>query len=48
VFLYRAIWRHEDAGKAYESVSRVWVPEGPWKRLIAAELKRHGVAFEPM
>lgn len=48
VFLYRTIWRHEDPAKAYESVSRVWVPEGPWKRLITQELKDHQVRFEPM
>ena len=48
VFLYRAIWRHEDPAKAYESVTRVWVPEGSWKRLIADELKDHGIRFEPM
>jgi len=48
VFMYRTIWRHEDPATAYEAVTRVWVPEGPWKRLISQELKAHEIRFEPM
>lgn len=46
-FLYRVIVGHEKAELAYESVAKVWSPEGPWKRLIVSQLRRAGVAFEP-
>lgn len=47
VFLYRTIKLKQDPHKAYESVSRIWVPEGPWKTLIQSQLKKHGVNFDP-
>jgi len=47
VFLYRAIVEKQDPARAYEAVARVWSPEGPWKTLIAAELRKNGIAFEP-
>ncbi|HUG23388.1 protein tyrosine phosphatase family protein [Piscinibacter sp.] len=47
VFLYRTIVKKEDPDAAYDSVRRVWTPEGPWKRLIETQLRRHGIAFEP-
>jgi len=47
VFLYRVIAKKEDPQRAYESVARVWVPEGPWMRLIKAQLRKNGIAFEP-
>jgi protein tyrosine phosphatase (PTP) superfamily phosphohydrolase (DUF442 family) len=47
VFLYRAIVEKQDPARAYEAVARVWSPEGPWKSLIATELRKNGVAFEP-
>ena len=46
-FLYRVIVGGENPERAYESVARVWSPEGPWKRLIVAELRKAGIAFEP-
>ena len=46
-FLYRVIVGHEKAELAYESVAKVWSPEGPWKRLIVSQLRMAGVAFEP-
>jgi protein tyrosine phosphatase (PTP) superfamily phosphohydrolase (DUF442 family) len=46
-FLYRVIVGHEPPGQAYESVARVWSPEGPWKRLIVSQLRKAGIAFEP-
>lgn len=46
-FLYRAIVLKEDPQRAYEAVSRVWVPTGPWRRLIETELRLHQVAFDP-
>lgn len=46
VFLYRTIVLKEPPRPAYEAVSRVWVPEGPWRRLIESQLRKHKVAFE--
>lgn len=46
-FLYRVIVGREKPEQAYESVARVWSPEGPWKRLITTQLKKAGIAFEP-
>ena len=46
-FLYRVIVGHEDPEKAYESVARVWSPEGPWKALIIGQLRKANIAFEP-
>lgn len=47
VFLYRVIVGRESAELAYESVARVWSPTGPWKSLVVAMLRKHGVAFDP-
>lgn len=46
-FLYRVIVGGEAPGNAYESVARVWSPQGPWKKLIVSELRKAGIAFEP-
>jgi protein tyrosine phosphatase (PTP) superfamily phosphohydrolase (DUF442 family) len=46
VFLYRAIVLKEDPRVAYEALSGVWVPHGPWRRLIEEELRKHNVTFE--
>jgi protein tyrosine phosphatase (PTP) superfamily phosphohydrolase (DUF442 family) len=46
VFLYRAIVLKEDPRLAYEAVSKVWSPEGPWRRLIESQLHKHNVAFD--
>jgi protein tyrosine phosphatase (PTP) superfamily phosphohydrolase (DUF442 family) len=46
VFLYRAIVLKEDPRVAYEALSGVWVPHGPWRQLIEEELRRHKVTFE--
>ncbi len=47
VFLYRVIIGKESPEVAYESVARIWSPEGPWKRLLVSELRKHGSSFEP-
>jgi len=47
VFLYRAIVAKEDPRVAYEAVSKVWTPEGPWKRLVQDLLRKHKIDFEP-
>jgi protein tyrosine phosphatase (PTP) superfamily phosphohydrolase (DUF442 family) len=46
-FLYRVIVGHEPPEQAYQSVARIWSPEGPWKRLLASQLRKAGIAFEP-
>ena len=46
VFLYRAIVLKEDPKRAYDAVEKVWVPEGPWRRLIEEEFRKHHVDFE--
>lgn len=48
VFLYRSIILKEDPRIAYDSVARVWVPDGPWMRLIQDQLRKHKIDFEPM
>ena len=47
IFLYRAIIDRESPEQAYEAVARVWLPGGPWKRLLVSELREAGIAFEP-
>lgn len=46
VFLYRAIVLKEDPKAAYHAVEKVWVPEGPWRRLIEDELHKHHIDFD--
>ena len=46
-FLHRVIVGKEPPELAYEAVSRVWTPDGVWKRLIVTVLRKHGHAFEP-
>jgi hypothetical protein len=36
----------EDPKAAYHAVEKVWVPEGPWRRLIEDELHKHHIDFE--
>lgn len=47
VFLYRTIVAKEDPQVAYESVIKVWVPDGAWKRFIRDRLRKHKLDFEP-
>lgn len=46
-FLYRVLIEHQNPEKAYEAVAQIWSPEGPWMRLMVAELKQAGVPFQP-
>jgi protein tyrosine phosphatase (PTP) superfamily phosphohydrolase (DUF442 family) len=46
-FLYRAIVLKEKPDVAYEAVAGVWSPDGAWKKFIAAQLARNGIAFDP-
>ena len=47
VFLHRVITLGEPPDKAWESVTRAWVPNSTWKAYILATLKANGVAYEP-
>lgn len=47
VFLHRAIIGREPPEAAYEAVARVWSPDAVWKTYITAQLRRHGIGFEP-
>ncbi len=47
VFLHRVIKDKVNPAVAWESVTRVWSPEGPWKRLAAAQLAKNGIKFDP-
>ncbi len=47
VFLHRVIVGKESPETAYQSVISIWSPEGPWKALIVAELRKNGISFEP-
>ena len=46
VFLYRTTVLREDARHAYQSVSQVWTPHGPWRALIEEQLRKAGLEFE--
>ena len=46
-FLYRTLVENADPAQAWESVSKVWTPEGPWKTLMLKRLKQKGIAFDP-
>lgn len=46
VFLHRVIQGREDPATAYAAVRQVWVPRGPWRQLLQAELARHHIDFE--
>lgn len=47
VFLYRVIVGNEDPRLAYESVTSVWAPDGPWRGFMHELLFKHGLNFEP-
>jgi len=46
-FLYRTLVLKEPPAAAYEAVSRVWSPRGPWRDLVVSQLRKNGVDFEP-
>lgn len=48
VFLHRVIILKEDPAQAYEAVSRVWSPQGPWRALVIEQLNKHQIAFQPL
>jgi protein tyrosine phosphatase (PTP) superfamily phosphohydrolase (DUF442 family) len=46
VFLYRVLHRKEAPAAAYDAVTQVWTPQGPWKQLAQGLLDKGGVKFE--
>ncbi len=46
VFLYRVLSLGDPPRRAYDALSSVWVPHGPWRRLIESELRSHHIDFE--
>lgn len=46
-FLYRTLVEGADPAQAWEAVSKVWTPDGPWKALMLKRLKAKGIAFDP-
>ncbi len=48
VFLHRVSALHVDPAEAYEAVTRVWSPSGPWRALVLDEMKRQGLDFVPL
>ena len=46
VFLYRVLQRKESPSVAYESVTRVWSPQGPWKVMAQSLLQKNRISFE--
>lgn len=46
-FLHRTIVRKEPPGPAYDAVTKIWSPDGPWRKPIESQLRKHAIAFEP-
>ena len=46
VFLFRVLQRKENPATAYDAVTRVWSPQGPWREMAQGLLVKHGVVFE--
>jgi hypothetical protein len=46
-FLYRTVVGRENPNLAFEAVARVWLPRGPWKRLMVEQLHKAAIAFDP-
>nr|WP_316644296.1 protein tyrosine phosphatase family protein [uncultured Roseateles sp.] len=46
-FLYRVIVEKAEPRQAFEAVSQVWTPSGPWKQLMLEQLRKHRVEFDP-
>lgn len=46
VFLFRVLQRKENPATAYDAVTRVWSPQGPWREMAQGLLAKHGVVFE--
>lgn len=46
VFLFRVLQRKENPATAYDAVTRVWSPQGPWKSMAQSLLANGGIVFE--
>ncbi len=45
-FLYRVIVTKDEPEEAFESVQKVWTPEGPWKTLVNDQLRNYELSFQ--
>jgi protein tyrosine phosphatase (PTP) superfamily phosphohydrolase (DUF442 family) len=46
VFLFRVLHRKENPATAYDAVTQVWSPQGPWRDMAQGLLAKRRVAFE--
>jgi protein tyrosine phosphatase (PTP) superfamily phosphohydrolase (DUF442 family) len=46
VFLFRVLQRKESPAAAYDAVTRVWSPQGPWRTMAQGLLAKRGISFE--
>lgn len=46
VFLYRTIINKEDPYLAFQSLEKVWVPDGVWLQFMQKQLREHGILFD--
>lgn len=46
-FIYRVLAEKADPQLAWDAVSKVWTPQGPWKALMLERLRKSGVSFDP-
>jgi protein tyrosine phosphatase (PTP) superfamily phosphohydrolase (DUF442 family) len=44
-FLYRVIEGKEDPEQAWDTVQKIWTPEGAWRDFVNARLQAAGIAF---
>lgn len=48
VFLHRVLVRGHDPEQAWSAVTKIWTPEGRWRKLIDDALQRGGIRFDPI
>jgi protein tyrosine phosphatase (PTP) superfamily phosphohydrolase (DUF442 family) len=46
VFLFRGLHRKENPAAAYEAVTQVWSPQGPWRDMAQGLLAKRKIAFD--
>lgn len=44
-FLYQVIVEGQNPATAYEVLSRVWTPDGPWRSLLESQLRQAKIPF---
>jgi protein tyrosine phosphatase (PTP) superfamily phosphohydrolase (DUF442 family) len=46
VFLHRTITLGENPTHAYQAMSKIWSPNGPWRKLVIEQLKNNNISFQ--